>query len=109
MASCLFCQNASHKLLEWAPQTSAEKMVAAALDPRVRCVCFFGGSPEPQLSFAVEVSERIAEGTSRGMLRRSGKTPVEGQYRQQAPAGDALADRCWVFHSREASFNRPLR
>ena len=58
---CLFCQNASHKLLDRAPQISAEEMVAAALDPRVRCVCFFGGSPEPQLSFAVEVSERIAE------------------------------------------------
>jgi pyruvate formate lyase activating enzyme len=58
---CLFCQNASHKRLDDAPEVSAEEMVQAALDPQVRCVCFFGGSPEPQLSFALEVSKRIVE------------------------------------------------
>jgi pyruvate formate lyase activating enzyme len=58
---CLFCQNASHKAVEAAPTASEDDMVAAALDKEVRCVCFFGGSPEPQLAFALEVSERIIE------------------------------------------------
>jgi pyruvate formate lyase activating enzyme len=59
--NCLFCQNHSHKNLDGAPVLTEEKIVAAALQPEVRCVCFFGGSPEPQLPFAIKVSEKIME------------------------------------------------
>ncbi len=58
---CLFCQNASHKLLDNAPLVTEDEMLRSALDPRIRCVCFFGGSPEPQLGFALRVSRRIIE------------------------------------------------
>lgn len=58
---CLFCQNHSHKRLGEAPLLTEEKIVRAALLPEVRCVCFFGGSPEPQLPFAIRVSRRILE------------------------------------------------
>ena len=58
---CLFCQNATHKHLSGAPVLSADALVKAAIEPHVRCVCFFGGSPEPQLPFALEVSRRIIE------------------------------------------------
>lgn len=58
---CLFCQNASHKQLSGAPVLSMEAVVEAALGPDVRCVCFFGGSPEPQLPLALDVSRRIIE------------------------------------------------
>ncbi len=58
---CLFCQNYSHKRLSEAALLAEEKIVAAALDPAVRCVCFFGGSPEPQLPFALRVSRNILE------------------------------------------------
>jgi pyruvate formate lyase activating enzyme len=56
---CLFCQNSSHKRLGEAPRLEEEDVVKAALSPEVRCVCFFGGSPEPQLPFALRVSQRI--------------------------------------------------
>jgi pyruvate formate lyase activating enzyme len=56
---CLFCQNSSHKRLAEAPRLTEDKIVSAALVPEVRCVCFFGGSPEPQLPFAIRVSRRI--------------------------------------------------
>ncbi len=58
---CLFCQNSSHKLLSKASVVTEEEMVKAALDDRVSCVCFFGGSPEPQLPFALRVTKRIIE------------------------------------------------
>ncbi len=58
---CLFCQNSSHKRLGEAPRLTEEKIVSAALVPEVRCVCFFGGSPEPQLPFAIRVSRRIVQ------------------------------------------------
>jgi pyruvate formate lyase activating enzyme len=56
---CLFCQNSSHKLLKEASVITEDDLVNAALDDRVKCVCFFGGSPEPQLPFAIRVAQRI--------------------------------------------------
>jgi pyruvate formate lyase activating enzyme len=58
---CLFCQNSSHKLISEASIITEDEMVASALDERVRCVCFFGGSPEPQLPFALGVARRIMD------------------------------------------------
>lgn len=57
--NCLFCQNASHKNLFEAPYITQDKMVQAALDDKVRCICFFGGSPEPQLPFTLKIARRI--------------------------------------------------
>ncbi len=61
---CLFCQNASHKEIARAPAVSEDEMVRAALAPAVRCVCYFGGSPEPQMAFALRVSDRIVNESS---------------------------------------------
>jgi pyruvate formate lyase activating enzyme len=57
---CLFCQNISHKHLEAAEETTADQLVSATVrNPRVSCWCFFGGSPEPQLPFAINASRKI--------------------------------------------------
>ncbi|MBS7608947.1 radical SAM protein [Candidatus Bathyarchaeota archaeon] len=59
---CLFCQNASHKALGEAPLVTAEEIVrATVLNERISCWCFFGGSPEPQLPFALKASEKVLE------------------------------------------------
>lgn len=57
---CLFCQNWQHKSIGLAKSYSVEEMVDAALKDRVKCICHFGGSPEPQLTFALRFSERAA-------------------------------------------------
>ena len=54
---CLFCQNWSHKRLQEGEKLSVEEFVQRALRPGVRCICFFGGSPEPQLPFAIRAAE----------------------------------------------------
>jgi pyruvate formate lyase activating enzyme len=59
--NCLFCQNSSHKQTASAPSVTLQELLEAALNPAVRCVCFFGGSPEPQLEFALEFSEMLLE------------------------------------------------
>lgn len=56
---CLFCQNSSHRRINSTDFLSLEDLVKAALIPQVRCVCFFGGSPEPQLLLALEASREI--------------------------------------------------
>jgi pyruvate formate lyase activating enzyme len=58
---CFFCQNAEHKQLEKAPCMTVDELVEKALEPSVRCVCFFGGTPEPQLPFALQAAEMIIE------------------------------------------------
>jgi len=68
---CLFCQNSSHKSLGSAPSVSVEDLVdTTLLDERISCWCFFGGSPEPQLPFALNASRKAIEATgSKRILR----------------------------------------
>ena len=56
---CLFCQNYSHKLIDEAPRISVDDLLEKAMDPSIYCICFFGGSPEPQLPFVINFSEKI--------------------------------------------------
>lgn len=56
---CLFCQNASHKMVRTAPSLTGDELVHRACDSSVRCICFFGGSPEPQFPFALHAARRV--------------------------------------------------
>lgn len=56
---CLFCQNATHKEIRSAPVVSESQLLELALMEEVRCICFFGGSPEPQLPFAIHLAEEV--------------------------------------------------
>jgi pyruvate formate lyase activating enzyme len=55
---CLFCQNASHKNVLTGEAATVKDLVAKTRSNRsISCWCFFGGSPEPQLPFAIKASE----------------------------------------------------
>jgi pyruvate formate lyase activating enzyme len=59
---CLFCQNPSHKAFGGVEPTTVERFAGTvASNPRVSCVCFFGGSPESQLPFILKASEAALE------------------------------------------------
>jgi len=66
---CLFCQNPSHKELDATPLPVTEIAERVASDPKISCICYFGGSPEPQLPFILEASERALEAREEGPLR----------------------------------------
>lgn len=60
--NCLFCQNWTHKYLENAERTSVDELIQVTLkNSRITCWCWFGGSPEPQLPFAITASKKIIE------------------------------------------------
>jgi len=60
--NCLFCQNSSHKNFGEGYIVSIDEFVEEALrNPYYSCICYFGGSPEPQLPFAIKASKRILE------------------------------------------------
>ncbi|MDI6884845.1 MAG: radical SAM protein [archaeon] len=57
---CIFCQNASHKEFRMIKPVSVTEFVSRVKQRgNAYCVCYFGGSPEPQLPFALRASEAI--------------------------------------------------
>jgi pyruvate formate lyase activating enzyme len=69
--NCLFCQNISHKQLDLAEETSADRLVNRTLkNDHVSCWCFFGGSPEPQLPFAINASRKMLDALPWGRVLR---------------------------------------
>ncbi len=58
---CLYCQNWSHKSVEIASSADIDELLNQALKRDVRCICHFGGSPEPQMSFALNFSRKVLE------------------------------------------------
>ncbi len=60
--NCLFCQNWNHKILGQAKLITAEEIVNLTLaNERITCWCWFGGSAEPQLPFALNASRLVLE------------------------------------------------
>ena len=61
---CLFCQNWEHREMPYKLNEnhihSLNELVEAAMNPRVTCVCYFGGDPGPHITFALAASRIIA-------------------------------------------------
>ena len=67
---CLFCQNASHKEINRGEVTTVEEFAEVVRrNKRISCICFFGGSPEPQLPFALKASRVLLEENPGRILR----------------------------------------
>ncbi|WP_202320290.1 radical SAM protein [Archaeoglobus neptunius] len=58
---CLFCQNWTHKFIEEAERVEIDELLRVVENDRVKCICHFGGSPEPQLPFAIRFSRKALE------------------------------------------------
>ncbi|MFQ6049866.1 MAG: radical SAM protein [Candidatus Paceibacterales bacterium] len=58
--NCLFCQNWHYKYLakSLSPKVSAKTLIGA-IDKDTFCICFFGGDPTPQISYALKTCESI--------------------------------------------------
>lgn len=77
---CLFCQNWEHKTAlaedSWRARgtvyvSDVEDLAEAAMDPRVTCVCYFGGDPGPHASYALAVSRIVARRAEKeGLVKR---------------------------------------
>lgn len=52
---CLFCQNWTHKNVEEGRVYTVEELLGMVIKD-VKCICHFGGSPEPQIDFAIKFS-----------------------------------------------------
>lgn len=67
---CLFCQNASHKKVSAEEVVTVKELVEETKRNRlISCWCFFGGSPEPQLPFAIKASKEALKEMHNRILR----------------------------------------
>lgn len=70
--NCLFCQNSSHKYFRKSHLTETTSIVQSIVNnEKISCLCFFGGTPEPQLPFTINLSKLIlAEIKKRNINRK---------------------------------------
>ncbi|UCC19866.1 MAG: radical SAM protein [Promethearchaeota archaeon] len=60
--NCLFCQNSSHKLFSKRHLFDVETLVNQIVkNEDITCLCYFGGTPEAQLPFSINLAEKIVE------------------------------------------------
>jgi len=58
--SCLFCQNSSHKQFQKRHLCDSEFLANQIVkDEKITCLCYFGGTPESQLPFSINLAEQI--------------------------------------------------
>ncbi|MFX1314594.1 MAG: radical SAM protein [Promethearchaeota archaeon] len=59
---CLFCQNASHKYFSKKYLFDAETLANQIIkNKKITCLCYFGGTPEAQLPFSINLANIILE------------------------------------------------
>ena len=60
--SCLFCQNSSHKQFQKRNLFDCESLANQIVkNEKITCLCYFGGTPESQLPFSINLAEQILE------------------------------------------------
>ncbi len=70
--NCLFCQNASHKTISKQYLVKAEEIaMEIAYNVKISCLCYFGGTPEPQLPFSINLAKQILNN-----IQKSGKNRI---------------------------------
>ena len=89
--SCLFCQNASHKHFSRKKLISAKTIVEEIINnKKITCICFFGGTPEAQLPFAINISEKLIEKLSSEPIDRK----MRICYEWNGSGNRDLAEKC---------------
>ena len=78
---CLFCQNWQSRQSQANRRTHSAESLALAVNPRTRCICYFGGDPGPQIEHALAASRAALARSEDRILRICWET--NGAMRQR--------------------------
>lgn len=67
--NCLYCQNFQFKGKSLSVGKVSARQLAAAVDEKTNCVCYFGGDPTPHVLHAIKASRLALEKASDRILR----------------------------------------
>jgi pyruvate formate lyase activating enzyme len=73
---CLGCQNPSHKELDTAEKYTFDKFLLKTRKSRTSCICWFGGSPEPQLAWAIRASRKAIADRKTNQSQENYEEPI---------------------------------
>lgn len=59
--NCLFCQNWTFRTSQQAPHVMSAAQLAARVEERTACICYFGGDPAAQMLHALKTAELALE------------------------------------------------
>ncbi|MEX2717715.1 MAG: radical SAM protein [Candidatus Sigynarchaeota archaeon] len=69
---CLFCQNPDHQFISTRDEILIGSFIKPVLDnEQISCICYFGGSPEPQIPFSINATKTLLEMVPRGRVLRA--------------------------------------
>jgi len=69
--NCLFCQNTSHKHFSKRNLYDTETLANQIINNNnITCICFFGGAPEAQLPFSLNLANKILEKKEKERIMR---------------------------------------
>jgi len=89
--NCLFCQNSSHKYFSKRNLIDVDTLTDRIYkNERITCICFFGGTPEVQLPFTINLSNLILEKIKKGEHPRKFKVCWEWN----GSGNTSLLDKC---------------
>jgi pyruvate formate lyase activating enzyme len=79
---CLFCQNVSHKQIAQGTAVHLNDFLSIIdQNSKITCICYFGGSPEPQLPFAIHTMEQCKTRFPDRLLRQCFEMNGQGNSR----------------------------
>ncbi len=87
---CLFCQNSQHKHFSKNNLVTADNIAEQIVNNEdITCICFFGGTPEPQLPFTLHLSEIILE-----RIEEQENRPFRVCWEWNGSGNQKLAEKC---------------
>lgn len=89
--NCLFCQNASHKYFSRKFLFDAEQLANQIVkNEAITCICYFGGTPDAQLPFSINLSNKILE----KVRQNNNKRKFRVCWETNGTANKNLIDQC---------------
>ncbi len=90
---CLFCQNVSHKQITQGMGVHLDDFLGVIeQNSKISCICYFGGSPEPQLPFAIRVMEACKTRFENRLLRQCFEMNGQGNPRLVKRTGQLVEE-----------------
>jgi pyruvate formate lyase activating enzyme len=106
---CLFCQNASHKQIAHGKLVSLNQLTQIVEEnQRITCICYFGGSPEPQLPFTLKVMDESKHRFSNRILRQCFEMNGYGNPSLIKKMGTQAAESGGIIKFDLKAFSSPL-
>lgn len=106
---CLFCQNVSHKQIAQGKRVSLNHfMQIVEENPRITCICYFGGSPEPQLPFTLKIMDESTQRFPNRILRQCFEMNGYGKPSLIKKMGTKAAESGGIIKFDLKAFSSPL-